>query len=258
MSRLRYQLRLIAASQEYRKTNVGVGVGLGGFGPKPAQKMRRLSLVLAGSIAIAAAAAVAQPRITSFTSSGLLTWTNFARIGAYKVEWADSPGGTWHAFDTATNLNSVWVATNRITVQVPVSNTPAFYRVGWTAPDATGLWDYCGYYQGTLVITGQLAIVSTGIEATNPPVEGVQGSYNLGYAGPATTNLWYFGPGLGTGWFTGNLTVGYAHLYIVWPTNVIDDNIVLIGTIWPDNYTGTWNYGTWSGPRAGPFVARRR
>ena len=59
---------------------MGVGTGLGGFWPNPAQKMRRLSLVLAGAVGIAAAAAVAQPRIISFTSSGLLTWTNFARI----------------------------------------------------------------------------------------------------------------------------------------------------------------------------------
>ena len=236
-----------------------MGTGLGRFWLSPAQKMRRLSLVLAGSIAIAAAAAVAQPRITSFTSSGLLTWTNFARIGAYSVEWADSPAGTWHAFDTLTNLNCVWVATNRITVQVPVSNTPAFYRVGWIPPDPFGTWDYYGYdFQGTLLITGRLSILSTYVSPGDPPVNGLIGSYDLQYAGPPTTNLWYFGPQIGTGWFVGSSNVGYAQLYIVWPTNVIDDNIELFGTIWPNNCTGAWSYHTWSGPRAGPFSARRR
>jgi hypothetical protein len=204
-------------------------------------------------------AAWPQLRVASFTSSGALTWTNSAQVGAYSLEWADRPAGPWRAFDTLTNLNSIWATTNRVTVQVPVTNTPAFYRVAWIPPDPIGVWDYRGYdFQGTLVITGQLNIPSTTVLSTNPPGKRANGSWNLQYVGPPTNDLSYLGPQIGTGWFQGTLTVDYAHLYLVWPTNIIDINIELIGTIWPNTYTGMWNYYTWVGPHAGPFSARRR
>jgi len=204
------------------------------------------------------AAAFPQVRITSVSSSGALTWTNSAKVAAYSLEWADRPAGPWRAFDTLTNLNSIWVTTNQVTVQVPLTNTPAFYRVAWIPPDPIGVWDYRGYdFQGSLVITGQLNLPSMSAVATNPLVNRVLCSWNLQYAGPPTNALWNLGPQIGTGWLGGNLTVGYADLYILWPTNVIDYNIELLGTIWPNTYTGTWVYYTWERPYGGPFSARR-
>ena len=67
----------------------------------------RTRLLLVTAAVLAGAAALAQPRITSFNSSGELTWTNSARVGAYRVEWANSPAGRWNAFGTRTNLDSI-------------------------------------------------------------------------------------------------------------------------------------------------------
>ncbi len=210
-------------------------------------------------VVLVGAAAWGQLRITSFQSDGELAWTNFARVGAYKVEWAVSPVGPWTCFTAETNLNSIWVSTNRVTCRVPVSNTAAFYRVGWIPPDPVGVWDYRGYDNGgTLVVTGELTFSSISVLATNPPVNGVLGSWDLRYAGPPTNQYWYLGPQLGTGHFRGSLDVGYAHLYVSWPTNVYDDIIEVIGTIWPNCYTGRWYHYTWAGPYMGPFMAARR
>jgi hypothetical protein len=216
-------------------------------------------IVLAMAAVLLAVAAWPQVRIASFTSSGALTWTNSAMVGAYSLEWADRPAGPWRAFDILTNLNSIWVTTNWVTVQVPLTNTPAFYRVAWFPPDPIGVWDYRGFdRQGTLVITGQLNISSTTVLATNPLVNSADGSWNLQYAGPPTNALWYLGPQIGTGWFVGNLTVDYADLFMMWPTNVVDYNIELFGTIWPNTYTGTWVYSGIAVGGVGPFSARRR
>jgi len=92
----------------------------------------RTRLLLVTAAVLAGAAALAQPRITSFNSSGELTWTNSARVGAYRVEWANSPAGRWNAFGTRTNLDSIWAETNHVTAQLPLSNAPTFYRVAWT------------------------------------------------------------------------------------------------------------------------------
>jgi hypothetical protein len=203
-------------------------------------------------------AALPQVRFTSFTSSGALTWTNSAIVGAYSLEWADRPAGPWRAFDTLTNLNSIWVTTNWVSVQVPVTNTPAFYRVAWIPPDPIGVWDYRGFDRhGTLVITGQLNMSSSTVLATDPGVNRVLGSWNLQYAGPPTNELWYLGPQIGTGSLGGNLTVDAAYLFMLWPTNVIDYNIELFGTIWPNTYTGTWVYAGISVVAVGHFSARR-
>ncbi len=203
------------------------------------------------------AAAFAQLRITSFNSGGQLTFTNFARVGAYRVESRDSVTGLWKPFADLTNLNLILANTNRVTAQVPLSNSPMFYRVAWIPPDPIGVWDYHGYdAQGTLVITGHLNISSTTVLSTNPanPVYGIHGSWNLQYAGPATNQLGWLGPQIGTGSLGGSLNVGYADMYIWWPTNIIDYNIQLSGTLWPNTYTGTWIY--YPG-QAGPFSAVR-
>jgi len=207
------------------------------------------------------AVASAQLRITYFKSNGEFTWTNFARIGAYQVEWAHSPTGSWNQFDTPTNLNPVLASTNRVTVQLPLSNPPAFYRVAWIPPDPIGSWDYRGYdSQGTLVITGQLNIASTTVLSTNPanPVYGVQGTWDLQYAGPPTNDLSYLGPQIGSGNLGGTLDVGYARLHLVWPLGSPDYNVQLFGTLWPNTYTGSWVYVNFAPAYGGPFSAERR
>src|SRR6266496_4691543 len=99
---------------------------------------------LVAAAVLVGAVAPAQLRITSFTSNGELTWTNAAKVGGYRLEWASSPNGSWNP--ATTNL----AQTNRVTVQVPLSNSPALYRVVWMAPDPIGVWDYRGYdSQGT-------------------------------------------------------------------------------------------------------------
>jgi hypothetical protein len=117
--------------------------------------MTRKLLIAAGAV-FCGAAGLVQVRITSFQPDRL-TWTNVARVGAYRVEWADSLGGP---FQTSTNLNSIWAQTNRVTVQLPPqSNQAAFYRVVWTQPDPAGIWDYRAYDgQGMLVVTGLLTL----------------------------------------------------------------------------------------------------
>ena len=94
----------------------------------------KIRLLLVVATMLVGAVALAQLRITSFKPSGELTWTNFARVGAYRVEWANSPTGSWNSFGTATNLNLLLAQTNRVTVQVPLSNAPAFYRVALFHP----------------------------------------------------------------------------------------------------------------------------
>src|SRR6266496_2081374 len=152
--------------------------------------MRTRLLLVTAALLVGTVVARAQLRITSFNSSGELTWTNFTQVGAYRVEWANSPTGLWHAFGGLTNLDSIWAETNRVTAQLPLSNAPTFYRVAWTPPDPVGVWDYRGYDPaGTLVITGQLAVVSTTLLTSNPPVYGVSVWRDLKNAGPPTNQL---------------------------------------------------------------------
>ena len=75
----------------------------------------------------------------------------------------------------------IWVETNRVTVEVPLSIPPTFYRVVWTPPDPVGVWDYRGYdSQGVLVVTGVLTLAW----ATNPPTD-YCGWHDFKYAGNA-------------------------------------------------------------------------
>ena len=200
----------------------------------------------------------AQPHITSFKADGELTWTNFATVGAYRVEWAESLLGPWNQFDTQTNLNLILAETNRITLQVLLSNTPAFYRVAWLPPDPIGTWDYRGYdTNGTLVVTGILEIVSTTLASSNPPIYSISGMRHLGYAG--TTNRIVDAFYLGTGEVTGALDLRSARLSLFWPPGCADCGMIPVGTLWPDTYSGNWSYETFVGLAAGgPFTATRR
>ena len=204
------------------------------------------------------AAALAQLRITSFNSSGELTWTNFARVAAYRVEWANSPTGLWNVFGSATNLNSIWAETNRVTVQLPLSNAPTFYRVAWTPPDPIGVWDYRAFdSQGALYITGQLALVSTTLLTSNPPIYGVSGWRDLKYADRTTNQVDGFYTG--TGELEGRLDVVDASLDLFWPLGCADCGMIPSGTLWPNTYTGRWYYETFGGPMpGGAFSAARR
>jgi hypothetical protein len=202
----------------------------------------------------------AQLRITSFNSGGQLAWTNSAKVGAYHVEWANSLLGPWNAFASPTNLNSIWVRTNRVTVEVPVSNSVAFYRVGWSVPEALGTWDYRGYDpQGTLVVTGKLILSSRTLLTGNPPTYGYSGWREVKYAGPPTNQIGTVGYQVGTGGISGRLDIGYAQLSFSWPTNCIDCESGLSGTIWPNAFTGSWFYSSFAGPiSGGAFNAQKR
>ena len=194
----------------------------------------KTSLVVATVAVLIGAAASAQLRITSFTSTGELTWTNSPRVGAYRVQWADSPAGPWNAFDAPTDLNLILAETNRIRVQVPLSNAPAFYRVIWIPPEPVGVWDYWGYdAQGVLVVTGVLNLAW----ATNSPPY-YPGGHDFKYVGAPTNNyMGWLGPQIGTGGVQGYLDI-WAHLGVTMPTNTLDYYASLSGTLWPNTYTG--------------------
>ncbi len=201
--------------------------------------------------------AFAQPRITSFTTDGELTWTNYIYRGFYTVEAGSKPAGPWNTL--ASVVDSDWARTNRITLQVPVTNTPTFYRVAWMLPDPVGVWDYRGYdNQGTLVLTGQLSIPAITLLTSDPPVVyGVEGSWNLQYAGPPTNAFGWLGPQIGTGSFGGTLESHAADLTLIWPTNVRDNNIRLARDLWSNTYTGQWSYIGFGPISAGTFTATR-
>jgi len=215
----------------------------------------KTKLLLAAAVVLVGAVAWGQLRITSFNSDGELTWTNAAHVGAYRVEWANSPTGLWKPFETPTNLNSIWAESNRVTVQVPLSNAPPFYRVAWTPPDPVGVWDYRGYdSHGVLVVTGVLTLAWM----TNPPTD-YYGWRDFQYAGPPTNDYrGWLGPQVGTGGVRGYLDFSWAHLSVVMPTNTFDYSAGPSGTVWPNVYTGQWYYSTFSQIYSGPFEALRR
>lgn len=211
-------------------------------------------LLLVTAAMLVGAVAWAQLRITSFNSAGELTWTNSAIYGVYRIERAVSPAGPWEPFKTPTNFNSTWVETNRVTVQVPLSNPPTFCRVVWTPPEPIGVWDYRGYdSQGTLVVTGVLTLAWM----TNPPAY-YYGWRDFRYAGPPTNNYFgWLGPQIGTGGVSGRL-YPWAQLEVDMPTNVFDNYTAIGGNVWPNSYTGLWFYSTFSLEYSGPFQAVRQ
>lgn len=219
-----------------------------------------MRILLWAAAILVEAAALAQVRIISFDPSGELIWTNSIWRGFYAVESAASPVGPWNSLATVADLDSS--KTNSLTFPVTLSNAHAFYRVGWIPPNPIGIWDYSGYdTQGALVITGRLSIASMTLLSSNPPiVYSVQGTRNLEYNGAPTNAPWWLGPQFGmfgTGPITGTVEFHTAALRLRWPTNYIDFNIQLIGTVGPHSSTGTWNYYTFAGPSAGPFNAKR-
>ena len=219
----------------------------------------RLRFLLGVGAVLVTAGALAQPRIISFDTIGHLTWTNSVAVGFYQVESAASPTGSWNALGTVADLDTR--PTNHISFPVSLSNASSFYRVGLLPPKPIGIWDYYGYdTQGTIVITGRLDIASMTLLSSNPVVYTVQGTRNLEYNGPPTNAPWWLGPqfgSYGTGDISGRLEL-YARLRFAWPTNTIDFNVQLFGTVGPNNYTGTWYYYTSLGPYFGPFNATKR
>ena len=183
-------------------------------------------------VLLVAAVASAQPRITSFNSGGELAWTNSFARGLYSVETRSVPSGPWNTIGSVVDLDGA--KTNRIALQVPLTNASAFFRVAWIPPDPMGEWNYRGYdNQGTLVITGQLSIPAMTLLTSNSPVVyGVEGSWNLQYAGPPTNTLWWLGPQIGTGSFGGSVELHNASLTLSWPTNVRDNNMWLSRNLW--------------------------
>lgn len=220
-----------------------------------------MRFVLVAGVLLAGPTALSQLRITSFNAGGELTWTNSTYRGFYNVESSAFPHGPWSFLSTVADLDGT--LTNRVAFQVPVSNLSGFYRVAWVPPDPIGTWDYRGYdNDGSLVVTGQLSIASMNLLSSNPPVVGygVQGSRNLNYNGSLTNAPWWLGPQVGTfgtGSFSGTLEFHAARLRLLWPTNYIDFNVELFGTIGPNSYTGTWVYAGWAVWGAGPFSAVR-
>ena len=217
--------------------------------------------MLTKTLAVAAAVlfvavAWSQLRITSFDPGGNLTWTNSAKAGAYRVEWANSPTGQWRSFDTQANLNSVWVLTNRVSVQVPLSNAPTFYRVGWTRPAALGLWDYrCYDTNGNLTATGQLNFATQTVVATQPLIYRYSGTRDIR---PVVPSAYQYPFLVGTGNVTGTLNVDDAQFDVGWPY-CFDCGVGNSGTIWPNSYTGAWYEVTiWGGYLGGTFRAEKR
>ena len=213
-------------------------------------------LVVAAGVLVTRAAS-GQLHVTSFSSCGELAWTNFIYRGLYSVEAGTTPSGPWTSFGSVVDLD--WARTNLITFQTPLTNVSRFYRVAWMPPDPIGLWDYRGYdNQGTLVITGRLNLSSAMLLSSDPPVVyGVQGAWNLQYAGPPTNEFWYLGHQIGTGDLGGTLELHAASLTLRWPTNVHDNNMFLSSDLWSNTYTGRWLYITFGPVGGGSFTASR-
>jgi hypothetical protein len=200
---------------------------------------------------------LAQPCITSLSPTGELTWSPSTPIGFYCVESAPSASGPWTPYSTVADLDST-ITTNLLSAQVMLTNTQAFFRVAWVYPNPVGVWDYRGYDRNGLAVTGQLSIPSMTLSSSNAHdiTYAFQGSFHLQYAG-SSTNWPYPFPVTGSGFFGGSLGVRYDSLSIFWPSNYVDNNVGLQGTILGNTCTGTWH---WSGigPLAGgPFSAVR-
>ena len=210
------------------------------------------------TVLLAGAVAWAQLHITSFNSSGELTWTHPIDRGLYCVESTDSPSGPWNFYTSV--VDSDWAKTNRMTAGVHLTNGQGFFRVGWITPNPVGIWNYRGYdFYGMLVVTGAVNITSMFLLSSNPPVVyGVAGSKDFKYVGPPTNALWWLGPQIGTESMDGSVELHTARLRLYWPTNCGDCNVQLIGDIWGNSHTGRWYYWTFGETYAGSFTAERR
>lgn len=220
----------------------------------------KMTLLLLAVTVLVQTAAVAQLRITEFIPGGELTWTNTARVVAYRVECAGTPSGPWHSFEGFTNRNLVLAETNRVTVQTPRSDATGFYRVAWLLPDPLGTWDCRGFdTNDNLVFTGRLGVTSVATLSTNPPILRVSGWKDIGDAGRATNQTGMLDQYLGLGELEGTLDIRSAQLFLFWPPGCRDCGMGPSGTLWPNNYTGYWATETIFGTRGGGrFHAERR
>jgi hypothetical protein len=222
-------------------------------------RMKLKILFVTLTVLFLGAGALPQVHISSLDAKGTLSWTSSIPKGFYDIESADLSSGSWNLLSTVADLNPA--ITNPITAQVALTNAQTFYRVTWLRPEPMGAWDYQGYdSQGKLVITGHLTIASMSLLSSNPPVVyGLQGSWDLQYAGPPTNQLGWLGPQIGTGYMTGTMEVDNAYMNLQWPTNILDNNIELLRTaLGPNTYTGVWLYWNWMLPSVGAFSAQRR
>ena len=204
------------------------------------------------------AVAWAQLRITSLNSQGDLTWMHPIYRGAYSIEAASSPTGSWSTISSVFDTN--WSKTNPITLRLPITNTQRFYRVGWIKPDATGVWDYQGYdTQGALILTGELSLTATNLLSTNPPVVyAVAGYRNLQYVGPLSNAPGWHMSGYLAGPLRGTVEEQNAFLRLGWPDECSDCGLSLSGAIMQNSYTGACYLNGYITTLLGPFHANRR
>lgn len=199
--------------------------------------MKTRLLLLTVGACIVGELASAQLRIVTIDAGGRLTWTNSARVGVYSVERSESPAGQWLTLDGPSGLDALWTLTNRVSVQLPVTNQSGFYRVRWTPPEALGAWDY-QYYDtnGTLTATGTVNFASRSLLGTNPVAYGYSGIRNIQ---AVTTNAYKYPDLLGTGEVTGTLIRDWGQFDISWP-HCADCGLGSSGMIWPTTHTGSW------------------
>jgi hypothetical protein len=199
----------------------------------------RLRILLGLAVAVTAGGA-ADLVITSFTSTGSLTWTNAAGAGTYRVEWAGTADGPWQRFEALTPLSSLASTGPVVSVHVPT-----FYRVVWLdAPPHAGVYRYSASEDGGgVVITGRLTLFAQ----TNP----VTGTWSLSLAGTPEGPI---GPQTGDGRLAGEAdgSVLRVDLNPGWR----DNNVFLDGRREGNVWTGRWSYSTFGGTvNGGRFTA---
>jgi len=219
--------------------------------------MRKLLGVLIGGLTIIIAAR-AQMALTSLGRSGQLTWTNSVSNVTYRVEWSGSLAGPWQRFDAQTNLSSLFATGTTVTVQVPLSNSPAFYRAVWSdAPFFAGLYEFREYdLQDTLIATGRLWL------AHQPEAFSIRGTLDLHLAEAATNSFppdSLYGPQFGVGEVAGTFDTS-QNISLGLPLNWWDNDVNFSGALVGNTYLGHWSWnGISSTPMAeGTFIADRQ
>ena len=216
--------------------------------------MQKPSLVLL--VSALAVSASAQLAITSLQRTGELTWTNSISNAVYAVEWASSPTGPWHSFETPTNLNFIEATNGRVSASVPVAAQTTFYRVAWTdAPPGVGLYEVREYDQdNVLVVTGQLQV------ASKPGSASFQGTRHLAATDPLA-GPWVYGPQIGRGTVRGwySSTTEPLQMTVDLNPEFNDNNVLLRGSLVGNVYLGTWAwFGFSTAPLAeGTFTATK-
>jgi len=205
--------------------------------------MRRRIVVGALGGFLVATAIAAELVITTFNSTGDLTWTNsFATNATYRVEWAGSATGPWQKFDTLTNLTLLSATSNVVTVKVPT-----FYRVIWLdAPPYAGDWSFFGSnMQGSLLVTGRFSL-----SAANFPITGTWSSKR-----PAGSTSIF--PRDGSGWVDGAFQSNKLSINLYYEPDQ-GDHLRFEGIISANTCTGIWFHGGIALNPIGPFVAEKQ